>query len=118
MLFLEVQQAPEPRWNTTARINSDADSALPSKSDRSVLYWWARIITILVAFSVIWKGLCIMIAFYEIQIFASRYGKIRLQQNWGFSLNKEHSTLGKRKWSHYPLGLKDPVVLMYHLCLS
>lgn len=89
MLFLEVQQAPEPRWNTTARINSDADSALPSKYDRSVLYWWARIITILVAFSVIWKGLCIIIAFYEIQIFASRYGKIRLQQNWGFSLNKE-----------------------------
>lgn len=37
MVFLTVQQAPEPYWNTIARIDSDADSALPSKSNCLVL---------------------------------------------------------------------------------
>lgn len=120
MVFLIAQQAPEPQWNTISRINSDAAyeilkkfcSSPSQKSECTVLWWWGRIITILVEFSIFWKGLHIMGVLSDMH-FASRYRKSGLQDNWCFCLSKEHCSPGtfEMKYCHYTLGPKETVVL-------
>lgn len=85
MVFLLAQQAPEPQQNTISRINSDAAyeilkkfcSSLSQKLECTVLCWWwcGRIITILVEFSVFWKGLHTIVAFCQTCILQVDMGK-------------------------------------------